>query len=163
MGGVPSEYCGVLRLHPAVLVAPPVQRGLRDLRVPQHLAHLLLFAEQSIGLAQLPDDLLRNAVPKARSPRAARELIADGTHPQTSACLIGRPLKVERDVAAADVALVVHQPAGDRGHTSELGGRVPVPGGNRVGVATLVGMLCSNRLVGALGRGLCGCGLQFAA
>jgi cytochrome P450 len=42
-------------------------------------------------------------------------------------------------------------------------GRVPVPGGNRPGVTPLVGMLCGDRLLGVLGCGLCGRGVQFAA
>jgi hypothetical protein len=50
---------GALGLHPAILVTPPVQRGLRDLQVPHHLRDVLLFPKEPIGLAQLADDLLR--------------------------------------------------------------------------------------------------------
>src|SRR4051794_15300277 len=52
------EALGVIGLHPAVLVTPPVIRRLRDLQGLADLGDRLALAQQPIALAQLADDLL---------------------------------------------------------------------------------------------------------
>src|SRR5438445_2682600 len=49
----------VVRLHPAVLRAPAVERVLRDLELLGDLGDRLAFRQQPLGLAQLANDLLR--------------------------------------------------------------------------------------------------------
>ncbi len=50
---------GVIDLHPAVLVTPPVERLLGDLQRLGSLRDRPALAEHPLGLAQLADDLLR--------------------------------------------------------------------------------------------------------
>ncbi len=50
----------VLGLHPAVLVAPAMQRVLGDLERLRDLGRAPALAEHPLGLAQLPDHLVRS-------------------------------------------------------------------------------------------------------
>jgi hypothetical protein len=64
------QALGIVGLHRAVLVAPPVIRVLADLEVPRDLDGRLALGQHAIGLAQLADDLLRR-VPASRHARAS--------------------------------------------------------------------------------------------
>ncbi len=53
-----AQSLGVVGLHAAELVAPPVVGLLGDLEVAGHLGEVLAFPEYPVGFAELADDLL---------------------------------------------------------------------------------------------------------
>jgi hypothetical protein len=52
------QALGLGRLHPPVLVPPPVPGGLGDLEVADHLGQILALVEQPLALTELADDRL---------------------------------------------------------------------------------------------------------
>jgi hypothetical protein len=52
------QALGVVGLHAAVPVAPPVIRGFGHLEVPRHRCHVRALVEHPVRFVELPDDLL---------------------------------------------------------------------------------------------------------